>query len=177
MRDRPVTHFARCYSLGFWAKFQIQYKMSTTDTYHEGRSHEFYCQFKFSAQGQVYKLLALACLYKLSWAESSMIVRSQEDKWYLLIILMFLTWKGRQNLSFPPTSCTKLTVFQPGSIVILIEPHCSGHVSPIPGLTCLLIDRSNVVQASCSHTNLLCETLLYYIVALITRIHCLWEAV
>ena len=78
----------------------------------------------------------------------------------------------KTELVFSPTSCTKLTVFQPGSIVILIEPHCSGHVSPITGLTCLLIDRSNVVQASCSHTNLLCETLLYYIVALITRIHC-----
>ena len=75
--------------------------------------------------------------------------------------------EGKTELVFSPTSCTKLTVFQPGSIVILIEPHCSGHVSPIPGLTCLLIDRSNVVQASCSHTNLLCETLLYYIVALI----------
>ena len=83
----------------------------------------------------------------------------------------------KTELVFSPTSCTKLTVFQPGSIVILIEPHCSGHVSPTPGLTCLLIDRSNVVQASCSHTNLLCETLLYYIVSLITRIHCLWEAV
>ena len=71
----------------------------------------------------------------------------------------------KTELVFSPTSCTKLTVFQQGSIVILIEPHCSGHVSPIPGLTCLLIDRSNVVQASCSHTNLLCETLLYYIVA------------
>ena len=59
----------------------------------------------------------------------------------------------KTELVFSPTSCTKLTVFQPGSIVILIEPHCSGHVSPIPGLTCLLIDRSNVVQASCSHTN------------------------
>ena len=68
----------------------------------------------------------------------------------------------KTELVFSPTSCTKLTVFQPGSIVILIEPYCSGHVSPIPGLTCLLIDRSNVVQASCSHTNLLCETLLYY---------------
>ena len=72
MRDRPVRHFARCYSLGFWAKFQIQYKMSTTDTYHEGRVHEFYCQFKFSGQGQVYKLLALACLtsfpeLKVAW--------------------------------------------------------------------------------------------------------------
>ena len=72
MRDRLVKHFARCYSLGFWAKFQIQYKMSTTDTYHEGRAHEFYCQFKFAAQGQVYKLLALACLttfpeLKVAW--------------------------------------------------------------------------------------------------------------
>ena len=72
MRDRPVRHFAHCYSLGFWAKFQIQYKMSTTDTYHEGRAHEFYCQFKCSAQGQVYKLLALACLtsfpeLKVAW--------------------------------------------------------------------------------------------------------------
>ena len=72
MRDRPVRHFARCYSLGFWAKFQIQYKMPTTDTYHEGRTYEFYCQFKFSAQGQVYKLLALACLtsfpeLKVAW--------------------------------------------------------------------------------------------------------------
>ena len=72
MRDRPVRHFACCYSLGFWAKFQIQYKMSTTDTYHEGRAHEFYGQFKFSAQGQVYKLLALACLtsfpeLKVAW--------------------------------------------------------------------------------------------------------------
>ena len=37
----------------------------------------------------------------------------------------------KTELVFSPTSCTKLTVFQPGSIVILIEPHCSGHVSPI----------------------------------------------